>query len=340
MLPIVVASLSVAAAGPWSVSQAQEWQKTQTWGAGCNFIPSTAINQLEMWQADTFDPTTLDREMGWMKGVGMTRARIYLHDLAYEQDPSGFKQRMNTLLGIAEKHGIQVMFVFFDDCWNDSPKIGPQPKPRPGVHNSGWVQSPAKGQRQWPADFARLKTYVQDVLKTFGKDRRVWIWDLYNEPSNSGYGEASEPLLRKVFEWAWELRPTQPLTVGPWLGGGGLDKLSVELSDVVTFHAYEGADHLRGRISELKKTGRPVICTEWMARTNGSRIETHLPIFKAEGVPCLQWGFVSGKSNTIFPWGSKEGSPEPELWFHDLLRPDGTPYRQAEVDLYRALTRG
>ncbi len=37
----------------WSVEKANEWYAKQPWLVGCNFIPSTAVNQLEMWQEET-----------------------------------------------------------------------------------------------------------------------------------------------------------------------------------------------------------------------------------------------------------------------------------------------
>jgi hypothetical protein len=325
----------------WTIEQARAWGEGQRWRTGCNFYPSSAINQIEMWQAESFDPVTIKREMGWMQDVGMSVARIYLHDLAYEADPEGFKERMRLVLDIAASHGIVVLFTIFDDCWAAHSQLGKQPDPRPGMHNSGWLRSPSDDRRNWPADFARLKTYVQDVLRTFGDDPRVWMWDLYNEPGNSSYGEASLPLLKAVFEWAWEVRPDQPLTVAAFCGKEEeLDPHSTAMSDVVTFHCYSDLEETKRQIDCYKALGRPLVCSEWMARTNDSRVVTHLPLFKAEGVSCVQWGFVSGKTGTIFPWGSKEGSPEPELWFHDLLRGDGSPYDPAEVETYRRLCKG
>ena len=90
----------------------------------------------------------------------------------------------------------------------------------------------------------------------------------------------------------------------------------------------------------LKKLGRPLVCTEYMARTQNSRFATHLPIFKEENVGCYNWGLVSGKTQTIFPWGSPKGAAEPKLWFHDIFHKDGRPYDEAEVALIRKLTRG
>jgi hypothetical protein len=336
MLGAVAATMILS--GRWSTAEANDWGARQRWSAGCNFIPSTAINQLEMWQAQTFDPTTIDREFGLMQRTGLSLARIFLHDLAYEADPSGFKKRMQAVLNLAKKHEVRIVFVFFDDCWNPLPKIGIQPVPRPGVHNSGWVQSPSVDQRSWPGDFPRLKAYVGDVLRTFKTNRSVFMWDLYNEPGNSGHDQNSLPLLREAFGWAHEVRPSQPLTAGAYSGGTvGLDRSCLDLSDVTSFHCYGDAEDLKKQIAFYKSFGRPVVCTEWMARPQKSLIRTHLPIFQAENVSCLQWGFVSGKTNTIFPWGSKEGSPEPKIWFHDLYRADGTPFDPGEVARYRSL---
>ena len=75
-----------------------------------------------------------------------------------------------------------------------------------------------------------------------------------------------------------------------------------------------------------------------MARTRDSLFEKCLPIFKKESVGCLDWGLVSGKTQTIYPWGSPGGSAEPELWFHDVFHSDGTPYRLEEVDFIREIT--
>jgi hypothetical protein len=322
----------------WSKEKANDWYKQQPWLVGCNFTPSTAINQLEMWQADTFDPKTIDRELGWAEKTGMNTVRVYLHDLAWQADAAGFKKRINEYLTIADHHGIRTLFVIFDDCWNKNPKIGKQPAPKPGVHNSGWVQSPSDAVVLDPKAWPRLERYVTDIFKTFGRDGRVLLWDLYNEPGNAKLGEKSLPLLEAAFRWARAAEPTQPLTAGLWFDNKALSDFQLANSDVITFHNYNDAESLKKRIAELKKHGRPVICTEWLRRTGGSLVQTHLPLFKAEKVGCYNWGLVSGKTQTIYPWGSKEGSPEPKVWFHDLFRTDGTPFDAAEIDLFRTLT--
>ncbi len=323
----------------WTKEKANNWYKNQGWLVGADFLPSTAINQLEMWQAGTFDASTIDKELGWAQNIGMNVMRVYLHDLAWKADAAGFKKRMNTFLSIAASHKIKILFCIFDDCWNPDPAIGKQPEPKPGVHNSGWVRSPSMAVHNDSTQWKYLQQYVTDILTTFKNDTRILMWDLYNEPDNSGYGLSSLPLLKKVYQWAWAVRPSQPLTSGVWIMEfPEVNKFQLEHADVITFHNYEDTVSMKKAIDSLQKRGRPVICTEYMARKNNSKFETHLPILKRCNVGAINWGLVSGKSNTIFPWGSKEGSPEPTPWFHDVFRKDGTPYDEKETTLIKQLS--
>ncbi len=322
----------------WSAKKANDWYKQQGWLVGCNFLPSTAINQLEMWEAETFDTATIKRELGWAEGLGFNTLRVFLHNLVWENDPSGFKERINIFLNIASRHHIKPLFVFFDDCWNPEPAYGKQPLPKPGVHNSGWMRSPNMSVHNAPAKWNVLEKYVKDILSTFKDDKRILLWDLYNEPGNSDYNMTTMPLLKNIFEWAWTIRPSQPLTAGIWYDNKDFNEFQLNNSDVITFHNYDSTADMEKEIRELLTRGRPVICTEYMARTHGSKFETHLPLLKKYNVGAINWGFVSGKSNTIFPWGSKEGSPEPKIWFHDIFRRDGTPFDRNEVVLIKKLT--
>lgn len=333
----------------WSIEKANDWYARQPWLVGCNFIPSNAINQLEMWQAETFDPATIERELGWTASIGFNTARTFLHDLVWEADPDGFKQRLDCFLDITSRHGIRPMLVIFDDCWNPNPQIGPQPAPKPGIHNSGWVQSPGVGiVNCGPFAWSRLERYVKDIISSFASDERILMWDLYNEPGNSSNGEKSLPLLNSVFGWAHVVNPSQPLTAGVWFDNKELNEFQLAASDVITFHNYHPADRLEREIAELKLYKRPVICTEWMARTCGSLVHTNLPVFAREKVGCINWGLVSGKTNTIYQWqnlpdlvavtASQVEHGKPMIWFHDLFRADGTPYDQTEIELFRKYT--
>lgn len=320
----------------WTEEEAWKWHEQWGWLRGANFQPSTAINQLEMWQEETFDPETIDRELGWAEAIGFNAMRVYLHHLAWEENPSGFKQNLKEYLAIADNHGIATIFVFFDDCWNATYEAGEQPEPKPGIHNSGWVQDPGD------IDVADslLEAYVKDILTEFGSDKRIALWDLYNEPGNSGHGNESMPLLKKVFEWGREVNPGQPLSVGVWnYQLSDLNKIQLENSDIITYHNYgDEVDH-QGWIDSLKIYKRPLVCTEYMARTRNSNFQNIMPLLKRENVGAINWGFVSGRTNTIYAWDTPlPDGREPEVWFHDILRKDGTPYRQEEVDLIKSLT--
>jgi hypothetical protein len=324
----------------WTKEQANEWYKKWDWLRGSDFIPSTAINQLEMWQVETFDTTTISRELGYAEGIGMNSMRVYLHHLAWEIDSTGFKDRVNQYLSIADKHHISTLFVLFDDCWAPTYKAGKQPEPRQGIHNSGWVRDPGDKIHEDSTLLPVLERYVKDVLTSFKDDKRIVLWDLYNEPGNSGYKNRSMPLLQKVFAWGREVNPSQPLSAGVWAGDlVDLNKYQLENSDVTTYHNYsDPADHKK-LIDSLRNYGRPLICTEYMARTRGSRFENIMPMLKSENIGAYNWGLVSGKTNTIYAWDTPmPNGGEPKVWFHDIFRKDGTPYKKGEVELIKKLT--
>jgi hypothetical protein len=331
---------SVTPVNIWSVEKATEWGKNMPWLRGSDFTPSSAINQLEMWQAETFDPVTIDRELGWAESIGMNCMRVYLHHLAWEIDREGFKKRMNDYLSIADKHGIKTIFVIFDDCWNPVYSAGKQPDPKPGVHNSGWVRDPGELIYTNPETVNILEEYVNDILLTFSNDKRIALWDLYNEPGNSGYGNRSMALLAKTFEWGRKVNPSQPLSCGVWSDNlKELNAFQLKNSDVITYHNYSDEVNHQKMIDSLKLLNRPMICTEYMARRNNSTFGNIMPILKAQNIGAINWGLVSGKTNTIYAWDTPiaDGS-EPALWFHDIFRKDGSPYKKEEVDLIKELT--
>lgn len=345
--------------GRWSAEKANSWYAGQAWPVGANYAPRTAINQLEMWQADTFDPDTIDQELGWAESIGMNTMRVFLHDLLWKQDAQGFLDRMDRYLSISDRHGIKTLFVFFDSVWDPHPYAGKQRPPRPFIHNSGWVQSPGREILGNPKKLDELKPYVQGVLRRFKDDPRVFGWDLFNEPDNpnaDAYGGIDLPdkgaaalvLLRKVFAWAREVAPSQPLTSGIWGDRQGWKnnpsyfQFMLANSDIVSFHNYAKPDDMELEIKELKAAfSRPIICTEYMARGNGSTFDPVLGIMKKDKVGALNWGLVDGKTQTAFPWDSwkRRYTGEPALWHHEIFRADGTPYRASETDYIRSLTK-
>jgi Cellulase (glycosyl hydrolase family 5) len=362
LLVVIFLLCQIAVAAPrekWTEQQAKDWYAKQLWLIGANYNPASAINTLEMWQADTFDPKRIDLELGWAESLGMNTMRVSLHDLVWRDDAEGFKKRLDTFLTIAAKHKIRPMFCLFDSVWDPDPKPGKQRDPKPGVHNSGWVQSPGRQALQDKAEYARLETYVKGLIGTFANDERILAWDLWNEPDNMNHGSYGklEPankvelvlaLMPQVFAWAREAGPRQPLTSGVWKGDWStpekmtpMDRLQVDLSDVVTFHNYDSPTELEKRINWLKRYNRPMICTEYMARGNGSFFIGSLPVAKVHNVGMINWGLVQGKTQTHLPWDSWERpyvNREPSIWFHEVFRNDGSPYIPEEVEFIKRMT--
>ena len=397
-----VASIGPASAAAsstrWTEARANAWYASKPWLVGANFVPSTAANQLEMFQADTFDTATIDRELGYAASVGMNVMRVFLHNLLWQQDSQGFLERLNTYLSISASHGISTMFVLFDSCWNPFPKLGTQPAPVPGIHNSQWVQAPGADALLDATQYPALQDYVTGVVGAFANDSRVLLWDIWNEPDNLngnsyGYLEPKNKvavvtaLLPYAFAAARSVSPSQPLTSPLWSGDfsspSGLNPtqtVQFDQSDVFTFHNYGFPESFRTAIHQLKQYGRPVLCSEYMARDAGSVFDLILPIAHKENVMAINWGLVSGKTQTIITWDSWQhpyaaatdyaglqatnyqtvltpgdqpvpaggntlvqpyAAETPPIWHHDVFNPDGTPYRTTETDLiYKLATSG
>jgi hypothetical protein len=359
LVAAVTTSVAAAADGQWSAKKANQWYANQPWLVGSNFIPSTAINELEMWQADTFDLATIDRELGWAEGLGMNTMRVFLHNLAWQQDPKGFLDRMEKFLEVADRHHIRIMFVLLDSVWDPYPKVGKQREPKPHVHNSGWLQAPGaeilKDRSRWEKE---LKPYVMGVVGHFHKDKRVLMWDVMNEPDNENppykgqelpnKAELATALLKEEWKWVREANPEQPLTSGVWRDDwsdpvklSDTARFQLENSDVISFHSYDPPEVTARRMAPLRRYHRPIVCSEYMARPMGSTFQAVLPLLKRENIGAYNWGFVSGKSQTIYPWDSweKAYTAEPPVWFHDIFRAEGKPYDTAEVELVRSLSR-
>ena len=361
-LSLICATAAFSQRSRWSEQQANDWYAHQPWLVGSNYIPANAINELEMWQEATFDPAQIDKELGWAEGMGMNTMRVFLHDLLWQQDESGFRQRIDQFLTIAARHHIRPLLVLFDSCWDPQPQLGPQRPPIPGVHNSGWVQSPGAKALADASQVPRLKAYVKGVVGAFAKDDRILGWDVWNEPGSDTTGSYPKTemkmaeklarvgaLLPQAFAWAREENPTQPLTSGVWdvdtakdeKALDDIEQIQLRESDVITFHNYSWPEDFKAEVAWLRRFHRPVICTEYMARPAGSTFDGILPIAKQEKVAAINWGFVAGKTQTYYPWESWQHPyilSQPPVWFHEVLHPDGKPYRQAEVDLIRQLT--
>ena len=360
LLTFVFALCVQAQSARWTEKAANDWYAQQPWLVGSNYIPSDAINELEMWQAETFDPKRIDQELGWAQSLGLNTMRVFLHDLLWKQDPEGFKKRISIFLTIAQKHKIRPIFVLFDSCWDPNPKLGKQRAPRPGVHNSGWVQSPGADALKDPGEYPRLEAYVKGVVGAFANDKTILAWDVWSEPDNTNDGSYAneEPpnkvelvlgLLPRVFGWAREAGATQPLTSGVWKGDwstpealGPMGRIQLAFSDVVSFHSYDPPDVFEKRLLSLQQYRRPILCTEYMARGNGSTFQGTLPIALKYHVAAINWGLVAGKTQTYLPWDSWKNpytNREPAEWFHEIFPTNGQPYKQEETAFIRNIIR-
>jgi hypothetical protein len=340
----------------WSPDRANRWYQAQGWLVGANFIPSNAINQLEMFQPGSYDPRRIDTELGWARAAGFNTVRVFLHDQLWAQDARGFQGRLAQFVAVAARHNIKPLFVLFDSCWDPHPRPGRQRAPRPGIHNSGWVQSPG-AERLDDRRYTRvLYDYVTGVLSQFRNDDRVLGWDVWNEPDNPARVyrsverkdklERVADLLPQVFGWARAVNPDQPLTSGVWQGQWSeparrstIAGIQLDNSDVITFHSYAEPATFESRIAELAPQGRPILCTEYMARTQGSTIQGILPVAKRHNVGAYNWGLVAGKTQTYLPWDSWDHPypAVPKVWFHDVLGPDGRPFQDNEIQAIKAL---
>ncbi len=343
-------------AGRWSAARIAKWYARQPWLLGANYVPASASNQLEMWSARSFAPDEIDRELGWASMLGMNTMRVFLTDLLWSQDADSFASRIDTFLGLASRHGIRPMFVLFDSCWHDAPST--PAAPQPGVHNSAWLQAPGEPVLLDPSEWPHLRAYVEGIVGRFARDKRVLAWDLWNEPCNPGNPhrpnrrarekfDAVAALLPQVFDWARAASPAQPLTAGLWQHDDWspdaalteVERVQIERSDILSFHDYGNVEQFAARVAQLKAWGRPVLCTEWLARTAGSTIDAILPAARRLDVGMMNWGLVAGRTQTTLPWDSwvTPYADTPEVWFHDLLRPDGTPFCEVEAAMMRAL---
>ena len=312
-----------------------------------------------MWQATSFDVVTIERELGWAREIGFNTLRTNLPFDVWRSDRNGLVERIDRFLAITEANGISTMLCLMDDCGfsGDGPALGVQPDPIPGVHNSRAVASPGRRVVMTPSAWDEVEAYVRDMVGRFAADPRILAWDIYNEPGNlmifaldgehsfaTELGAFSHRLLVEAFSWCRDIAPTQPLTVAAWrvpsygaepetFYDNDSDRTALALSDVVSFHAYTSAARVAKIIDQLRGAGRPILCTEWMARHAGSQIKDQLSLFHSERVGAWQWGLVNGRTQTHVPWPAmmSKYAEDENVWFHDLLCTDGTPYSLDEI---------
>lgn len=354
----------------WDLKRIWEWYQDLPWLAGMNYLPRTAVNFVEMWDESSFDIEIIEEELKWASTkLGYNTLRTNVPMVLYEHDCRGLTKRINLFLDVAKTHGFSVILCPLDDCEfsGNPPKAGPQPPPIENLHNSQAIGSPGRRIVSNPSQWFRVKQYVQYFVRTWGRDERLLLLDLYNEPGNpwifttegtklvdnvDHFEECAFQLMQKVFQWAREENPTLPLTVSAWHMpdpffrntdvtplAHRIDRKAMELSDVVSIHAYCDHNCLQATLSEVTGFGKPILLTEWMARQVQSTYDSTLPTLKELKVGAYQWGLVKGKTQTHLPWPhvahQYQGDP---MWWHDVLDEAGNFHNENEADLIRRVT--
>jgi hypothetical protein len=317
---------------------------------GCNYVPSDGSSILHSPNKEL-----IRREIGWARNVvGLNSVRVWVDLADYQINEEQVLTNFESFLGTCDANQIKVLPVLslqsFLDPEYDSKAAGasgPLLDFHPSVHGGGWRYSnrlgwpccepegniPSKTMAAWVKTKPAAEHFIRSLLSRYAKDDRVLLWDLYNEAP-----KAARPLVETIFQWAREVNPSQPLSVC-WQGH--------DLSDVITFHTYArpgfetanrnspGWDFLT-ELDWARAWGRPMLCTEWLARPFGNTIEAILPFYERYHIGWYVWGLCAvGPAQYQFPWDWPMGSPPPEKWFHCLLYPDGTPYSAEEILMIR-----
>lgn len=336
--PVTPASIGAPDGKRWKDDRIWRWWQDAGVIRGVNYIPRNCANSVEMWKEDTFDSDLIAEELDWAKGLGYTAIRIPLQFAVWKADADGFVERVDHLLRLAEARNIRVVPVLFDDLnrAGQDPVVGPQPDPDPGVHNPLWVPSPGPSLVTDQSHWDELETYVSAVVKTFKRDDRILYWDLYNHAGDDGLKEQSLPLLDQAFNWVRDIDPTQPLAVAAWTQfGSAMTTRKLERSDLVTFESFETPQQAEALLALLQRHDRPLICTDWLMRQKGNDFESMLPLFSEHRVGWFNHGLVNGRTQTWLQQAEFRSDTDPDLWQHDVLKPDGTPYDSDEAELIR-----
>jgi hypothetical protein len=358
VISLFLPAVAFAQAGQLSIAAAKDWYARQPWIIGANYIQSNTVNQIEMWQPETFDGDRVDLELGWAESLGINTLRVFLHEMLWEHESGALQSRMRKLLSIAEKHKMKVIFVLFDSSGDPYPELGHQRQPKPGVRNSLWVQSPGAKALSDPKQVEKILSYAKDVVAVFNIDRRILAWDVWNEPDNTNENsyqrselpnkvEAVRALLPRVFQYVRAGEPEQPVTSGLWRGDWSstaslspIEKIQVELSDFISFQNYDGPQEFEKRVRWLQAFQRPVVCTGFLARNQGSSIEAILPIALKYDVGALVGDLVQGKTQMWLPldsWQNPYTDHQPTVWSQDLFQSTGPLYQKQDADVIRQM---
>lgn len=352
--------------GVWNKERAWEWYNARPWIRGCNFMGSDCANRIDQWQEYGFEERfqTADRELKLVAETGFNSIRIIMDFFVWKHERAGYMQRLERYIALAAKYGITCTIVFGNDCMPVKAEALSRLKLGEQEWHLGWhggrkvSQHGTFGEAGYhlldePELALEHYEWVREIVDTYKNDERILMWDVFNEPGNSNRKNMSLPHLKKFFEIIREINPIQPLTAGIFTCDGKVDELpeiqrfALDNSDIVSFHNYGSYETNVCLLKRLKKLGRPIVNTEWLARCLHNNVQEIYPLFYLEKVGCYCWGFVVGKYQTHEPWNSvwDQYEKNPNLdwdftkWFHDLYRPSLHPYDPKEIELIKRFNK-
>ncbi len=345
----------------WSKERANAWYQSKPWLRGCNYMSADCANRIDQWQAYGFNERleTTDRELALAAETGFNTIRIIPEFIVWYKEHDSFMERFERYIETAHKHGISCMVVFGNDCMPPKEEalkrlnLGEQ-KFDIGYHGGRKVSQHGTFEGAGyhlldEPEYALLHyEWVKEIVTKYKDDERIIMWDVFNEPGNSKRQNKSLPHMLKFIEIIRKIDPIQPITMGIWSSRDisnltEIERIALENSDVISFHCYASYADTVGLIHQLKKLGRPLVCTEWLARCYDNNVEEIFPLFFLEKVAAYNWGFVAGKYQTFEPWNCTwteyENNPDMKFdftkWLHDLYRPSHFPYNPKEIELMK-----
>ena len=354
--------------GPWTKEKAWAWQDAQPWYRGCNYMPVSAANRVDQWQSYGSEErfAEVEREFALAKEIGFNAMRLIIEWQGFAvwlQEPDAFRANFERYLALMEKYGLKAFVVLGNDCsrpkfmWT-MPKLGEQ-EYDVGYHGGrrktqhGGFSEPGYLIVDEPEYREKFFAFCRELVTKYAHDGRVVMWELWNEPGAGNRGMMSAQILKDLFALCWEIDPDQPLSANLWSRSTGLvlqgkdphpvEKLAMDLSDVITYHGYVDIERQVRLCDELaKRWGRPLYNTEWLLRIEGCDFPDNYAFMARRKIGALNWGFVNGKYQTHEPyepcWRTKfeyGGRGDPTKWMHDLFRISHHPYDPYEIAVAR-----
>lgn len=346
----------------WSKEKAWEWYDSLPWLRGCNYMSADCANRIDQWQEDGFEERlqTTEEEFRLMQDLGYNTIRIILEFIVWKKEHDGFMERFDRYLSLAASYGISCMVVFGNDCMPlkeetlRRTRLGKQTVDW-GYHGGrkasqhGILPEPGYHLMDDPTLEAEHYEWLREIVTKYKDDKRIIMWDVFNEVGGSNRGNLSLSYLKNFVNIIREINPVQPITACIWSNPKApeslpeIEKFALENSDIISYHSYASYQENVEIIRKLKKFGRPIINTEWLARCLDNNVEELFPLFYLEKIGCYNWGFVAGKYQTYEPWNSiwEQYEKNPAInwdftkWFHDLYRPNLRPYNPKEIEIIK-----